>query len=133
VHPGILRTDGDGLDLDAFLDMGSAGVVGLLVRENGLAAESVDEGGPACRSKQRLVGGCAVLRGSAGIDSPVPEAPQTIRQNWIPFFTFFLRRIIFCAVNMLASLSGLNTESVGERSDGRVSRRDAAEKGGKLD
>ena len=23
---------------------------------------------------------------------PVPEAPQTIRQNWIPFFTFFLRR-----------------------------------------
>ena len=23
---------------------------------------------------------------------PVPEAPQTIRQNWMPFFTFFLRR-----------------------------------------
>jgi len=22
---------------------------------------------------------------------PVPEAPQTIKQNWIPFFTFFLR------------------------------------------
>ena len=20
---------------------------------------------------------------------PVPEAPQTMRQNWIPFFTFF--------------------------------------------
>lgn len=26
---------------------------------------------------------------------PVPEAPQTIKQNWIPFFTFFFRRIIF--------------------------------------
>lgn len=26
---------------------------------------------------------------------PVPEAPQTIRQNWIPFLTFFFRRIIF--------------------------------------
>jgi len=25
---------------------------------------------------------------------PVPEAPQTMRQNWIPFFTFFLRRIL---------------------------------------
>ena len=22
----------------------------------------------------------------------MPEAPQTMRQNWIPFFTFFLRR-----------------------------------------
>lgn len=26
--------------------------------------------------------------------SPVPDAPQTIRQNWIPFLTFFLRRIL---------------------------------------
>ena len=26
--------------------------------------------------------------------SPVPDAPQTMMQNWIPFFTFFLRRIL---------------------------------------
>ena len=23
---------------------------------------------------------------------PVPDAPQTIKQNWMPFLTFFLRR-----------------------------------------
>ena len=27
---------------------------------------------------------------------PVPEAPQTIRQNWIPFLTLFFLRVIFC-------------------------------------
>jgi hypothetical protein len=32
----------------------------------------------------------------------VPEAPQTIKQNWIPFLTFFFRRIIFCPEYMLA-------------------------------
>lgn len=26
--------------------------------------------------------------------TPVPLAPQTIRQNWIPFLTFFFRRIL---------------------------------------
>jgi hypothetical protein len=25
---------------------------------------------------------------------PVPEAPQTIRQNWIPFLTFFFLRVL---------------------------------------
>jgi len=39
-------------------------------------------------------------------DLPVPEAPQTIRQNWIPFLTFFFRRIIFCAVNIVSSAVG---------------------------
>ena len=34
--------------------------------------------------------------GMETIDIPVPEAPQTIKQNWIPFLTFFFRRIIFC-------------------------------------
>lgn len=33
------------------------------------------------------------------LNVPVPDAPQTIKQNWIPFFTFFLRRIIFCGWN----------------------------------
>lgn len=34
-------------------------------------------------------------RGSGVVDVPVPEAPHTMRQNWIPFFTFFFLRIIF--------------------------------------
>jgi hypothetical protein len=25
---------------------------------------------------------------------PVPDAPHTMRQNWIPFLTFFFRRIL---------------------------------------
>ena len=29
-------------------------------------------------------------------DIPVPEAPQTIKQNWIPFLTFFFLRILIC-------------------------------------
>ncbi len=28
---------------------------------------------------------------------PVPDAPHTIKQNWIPFLTFFFLRIIFCS------------------------------------
>ena len=40
-------------------------------------------------------------------DLPVPDAPQTIRQNWIPFLTFFLRRIIFCREEMvLVNMTG---------------------------
>jgi hypothetical protein len=38
-----LRTDCDGLDLDALLDVGGAGVVRLLVLKDRLAAEGVDE------------------------------------------------------------------------------------------
>lgn len=29
-----------------------------------------------------------------GRQVPVPEAPQTIRQNWIPFLTFFFLRVL---------------------------------------
>lgn len=43
-----MRTDGDGLDLNALLNVGGGGIVGVLVREHGLATECVDEGGPAC-------------------------------------------------------------------------------------
>jgi hypothetical protein len=42
------HTDGDGLDLDALLDMCRCGVIRLLVLEDLLAAERVDEGCPAC-------------------------------------------------------------------------------------
>ena len=73
-----MRTDGDGLDLDALLNMSGGSVVGLLVAEDGFAAEGVDEGGASCRSNQRP--GQTELQGRYS-DSPVPEAPQTIRQN----------------------------------------------------
>ena len=42
------RTDSNGLDLDALLDVGGVGVIAVLVGEDGLPAEGVDEGSPAC-------------------------------------------------------------------------------------
>lgn len=96
----VTRTDGDGLDLDTVLDRRAVGVVRLLVAQHTLAAESVDKGRSSCK-------GIGVSRrdseiewtrgGRVGGDSnvPVPDAPQTIKQNWIPFFTFFFLRIIF--------------------------------------
>lgn len=47
-----MHTDGDGLDLDAFFDMGSARVIGLLMGEDGLAAQGVDEGSSAWRAAE---------------------------------------------------------------------------------
>lgn len=45
---------------------------------------------------------------------PVPEAPQTIRQNWIPFLTFFFRRIIFyCEQRMKVSKRWCNAADGG--------------------
>lgn len=101
----LIRTNGHGLDLDAVLDMGAVGVIGVLVVDHRLSAESVNEGGPAYevpKSRQqtsitqRWEPGWKKGAALRGVNSPVPDAPQTIKQNWIPFFTFFLRRIIFC-------------------------------------
>lgn len=90
-----MRTNGDRLDPDTLLDVGAGRVVRVLVRENGLAAEGVDEGGPAWggRMSDRATETGEMWRHGR---VPVPEAPQTIRQNWIPFLTFFFLRIIFC-------------------------------------
>jgi hypothetical protein len=43
----LIRTDGHGLDLDAFLDMGAVRIVGVLVADDRLSTEGVDKGGPA--------------------------------------------------------------------------------------
>lgn len=43
----IKHTDCDRLDLDSVLDVGAVRVVGFLVREHALAAQSVDKGGSA--------------------------------------------------------------------------------------
>lgn len=80
-----LRTNGDGLDFDAILDVGHGGVVGVLVVEDALAAEGVDEGCAAWRDERWAFAETSNI--------PVPEAPHTIRQNWMPFLTFFFRRI----------------------------------------
>ena len=52
------------------------------------------------RFPRQVIVGCGLTRkarlGGDEVDIPVPEAPQTIKQNWIPFLTFFFRRIIFC-------------------------------------
>lgn len=42
------RTDGDGLDLDTFLDVGGIGVVGVLVPEDCLSTQGVDECSATC-------------------------------------------------------------------------------------
>lgn len=47
----LIRTNCHGLDLDAVLDMGAVGVIGVLVADNRLSAESVDEGGPAWEAR----------------------------------------------------------------------------------
>jgi hypothetical protein len=97
-------TDGDGFDLHALLDMGAIRVVGLLVSKNRFATQGVHEGRSACRGFP--VSLSAPLTGTEvwiGVGKPVPEAPQTIKQNWMPFLTFFLRRIIFYSIENCSS------------------------------
>lgn len=42
-----IRTDGDGLDSDALLEVCISRVIGVLALEDFLSAEGVDEGGPS--------------------------------------------------------------------------------------
>ena len=88
-----MRTDSDRLDLNSLLNMSAGSIVRALMGKDSLAAERVDKGGTACRTSR--LGG-ALREDCMSRDVPVPEAPQTIKQNWIPFLTFFFRRIIFC-------------------------------------
>ena len=37
---------------------------------------------------------CLPQRVLTNVVRPVPEAPQTIRQNWMPFLTFFFLRVL---------------------------------------
>jgi hypothetical protein len=41
------------------------------------------------------------------LNIPVPEAPQTIKQNWIPFLTFFFRRILLIYQQVLRQLPNM--------------------------
>lgn len=49
----VVRTNGVGLDLDTILNVGASRVVGVLVSEDGLAAQRVDEGSSACKLGDR--------------------------------------------------------------------------------
>jgi hypothetical protein len=73
------------------------------VLKNTLATESVDEGGSTYYdvTSQSCRG---LSRAQSRIDIPVPEAPQTIRQNWIPFFTFFFFRSIFYVIKDVSKM-----------------------------
>lgn len=84
--------------------MGAVGVVGVLMADHRLSTEGVDKGGPAWEvwTRRQQTGsingrelGWQKIAAFRSMNLPVPDAPQTIKQNWIPFFTFFLRRIIF--------------------------------------
>ena len=46
----------------------------------------------------QVISFCYCRESQISVSLPVPEAPQTIRQNWIPFLTFFFRRILICNI-----------------------------------
>lgn len=55
VQPLDRHTNGQGLNLNALLNMSSGWIVGLLVFQDTLAAEGVDEGGTTWRSRDTSV------------------------------------------------------------------------------
>lgn len=90
--PTGFRTNGDRLDLNTLLDMRIGCIIRILCLEYLLSAESVHEGGSTCAVSQWGMADGAVC----SFNIPVPEAPHTIKQNWIPFLTFFFLRILIC-------------------------------------
>lgn len=98
------HTNSDRFDPYAFLDVCICVVVTVLSLQDLLAAEGIYKGGTTWMQTKRIsmalvrttrLIGVIVEQGmklSVGV-LPVPEAPQTIRQNWIPFLTFFFLRI----------------------------------------
>jgi hypothetical protein len=89
----VQHTDSNGLDPYTLLDMGILGIVGILAEQNLLAAQRVHEGGTPWSSNEHRTREQLIEDFEWSSSVPVPEAPQTIRQNWIPFFICFLRRI----------------------------------------
>jgi hypothetical protein len=75
-----IRTDCDRLDLHTIFKVGYSWVVRVLVLEDLLSAEGVYERRAACKLLVRSVVGL-MTRAAFGALSPVPEAPQTIKQN----------------------------------------------------
>jgi hypothetical protein len=69
-----VHTDGDRLDLNAFFNMSAVGVIRLLVRKDGLAAERVHEGGSACKAHRRQL---APKKTRVNATRPADEATRT--------------------------------------------------------
>ncbi len=75
-----LRTNSDWLYPNSFLKMSVRGIVRILALKDSSAAEGVHEGGPTCTVA--LVDITKQPPAAVGpLRIPVPEAPQTIRQN----------------------------------------------------
>jgi hypothetical protein len=75
--------------LDASLDVCIDRIVVFNAGQDILSAECVDKGGATWSGMRQSM----PLRQVQLLSSPVPDAPHTMMQNWIPFFTFFLRLI----------------------------------------
>ena len=90
-----MRTNGDWLDSDPFLEVCVCRVIGILSLEHLFPTKGVHESSSTWEVSLR-----PYLRLWPNI--PVPEAPQTIKQNWIPFLTFFFLRILICRETMVS-------------------------------
>ena len=87
-----LPTDCNGPDTDAFFKMCIGSIVCIFGLEYSLPAKRVHESrAPYIISNQYST---THFNGFIRQYLPVPEAPQTIKQNWIPFLTFFFLRIL---------------------------------------
>ena len=108
LREGSFLTNVVRLDLDALLDMCHLGVVGLSLGDNVGIAQSVDEGGAtktgsACEfgcitsltTQKTMVSGTfhatKVVSSKDEGDDQDENIPTTIKVNWNPFLTFFLR------------------------------------------
>ena len=58
----VLRTNGDRLDSDTFLEMCICRVVGIFSLEDFLPAEGIDEGSSACKRTSQWLKSCCVTK-----------------------------------------------------------------------
>lgn len=86
-------TNSDGLYPDALLEMCIVGVIGILAFQHCLTTQGVDKSRSPFWTESAMLSASS-MSNVPHVCIPVPDAPQTIRQNWIPFFTFFFLRIL---------------------------------------
>ena len=86
----------------------SSTVTGLILTLGSPVASPSMYGGSSLSRCDRTAFWQSVL---TNVVRPVPEAPQTMTLNWIPFFTFFLRRSL--GPGMLLADMMANADEVG--------------------
>lgn len=89
------HTNSNRLNLKPLLRECAIFSIRVSVRQDGAPTEHIHESGPTCKKQLVRHQDSFQLWGAAS-DEPVPDAPQTIRENGIPFFAAFFRRIICC-------------------------------------